>query len=97
MCFGRALLLALLSCVARFAQQEQPAQEAADLGLLHRRVWTAEPEQGWAETVAIAASFWNRKLSLALYVLMVIMHVFPGRIDRHIRDVHHPAAGPRAS
>ncbi|HLE37059.1 MAG TPA: hypothetical protein VI699_07925 [Candidatus Acidoferrales bacterium] len=47
--------------------------------------------------LAIAASFWSCKVSIALCVLMVIVHLFPGRIDRHIRDVHHPAAGPRAA
>jgi len=35
--------------------------------------------------LAIAFSFWHRRISVALYILMVLWHIFPGRVDRHIR------------
>ena len=46
--------------------------------------------------LAIAVSFWDRKATIAIYVLMVAVHLFPGRIDRQIRETPPPGAGPAA-
>lgn len=89
---SRFLLLGLLCCLT-FACSPNPEREMADLALLNGSVWTVNPDQPWAEAVALkggtvleVGSFADIKKFVGENTEVIDLNgdlVLPGFIDSH--------------
>jgi hypothetical protein len=80
-CLLAAMLFINISYLSRHPELAEPSLNADVVRFIHRRLVLF----GGIPLVSIAVSFFNTRAALYLYLVMMLVHFFPERVDRIMR------------